>query len=282
MSFDTFFVSVTSGLRRTKKPDPEISWRYTIRVKGAHALTASQTGVARIEGVLHTMTMTKVKLATVLVLAAATLEAGRGQYLASSPAPPQKKDDKETLQDKIDKLEKQLRDAKLAEEQLRKSLDEARRQAEVALARAEVALLEAQLQRDRAEQALAKGKPSPSVAAVLPGKLKVSLADNGAVSAKAKRLAVTLTFSNNAPEEGRFMLGDIHIFLLDKNGERVTAEVRVYDPDKKVFRVQGGKGQTTVLALDVTLDPVLRPGEDYGLVVIIVNQAGMVRFSTKE
>jgi RNA polymerase sigma factor (sigma-70 family) len=268
--------------------------------QAATAIVSTQV-VTLTEGVLQAMMMTKVKLATALVLAVATLGAGIGLYTgrpgttqvaaaqgpqasdsAAAPAPPQKKDDKEKLLEKLDQLMKQLEDARLAEEKLRQSLEEARRRAEQAAeaARAARAAAAAEAARARAEKALGLAKASRDL--VLPGKLKVRLAGDGAVSAKAKRLAVELVFTNDAPEEGRFTPQEMQLFLLDKNGERVTAGLLVHDPEKKVFRVQGGKGQTTVLAPEVALDVGLRPGEDYCLVCIIGNQAGMVRFTTKE
>jgi RNA polymerase sigma factor (sigma-70 family) len=259
--------------------------------KPATTLVSTQA-VILAEGVLQAMMMTKVKLATAVVLALATIGVGVGFYsgrggtteiaaaqtvpvgsTAPAPAPPQKKDDLQALQEKIAKLQKQLEEARQAELY-------ARQLAEAARAQAEAAALQAREERDRAMEALAVTKAKANVG--LPGKLKVRLADNGAVSVNAKRLAVELIFSNDAPEEGRFSPQDIQLFLLDKNGERVAVGLRVQDPDKKVYRVLGGKGQTTVLAPEITLDPVLRPGEEYCLVLIIGNQAGMVRFTTKE
>ena len=56
----------------------------------------------------------------------------------------------------------------------------------------------------------------------------------------------------------------------------------LHDLENKQFVIKGGKGQTTVLAPRVSLEPVVRPGEDYFLVVFIGHQWGMVKFSTKE
>jgi RNA polymerase sigma factor (sigma-70 family) len=244
------------------------------------------------EGVLKAMLMTKVKMATVAVLAVATLAAGVGLYAGRggpvpvaaaqpsattpAPAPPQKKEDKEAiLQEKLDKLQKQLQEAQSREQQLRARLEEA-------LVVAEVARREAEVQRDQANGAAAMVWAAANREVVLPGKLKVRLAEGGAVSLKAERLAVELVFTNNAPEEGRFTLREMVLCLLDKNGERVTAGLIVHDSEKKVFHVRGGKGETTILTPHLSLAPVVRSGEDYFLVFVIGNQSGMVRFTTKE
>jgi hypothetical protein len=238
------------------------------------------------------MLMTKVKLAAAVVLALATVGMGVGFYggrqgtievaaaqtvpannTAPAPAPPQKKDDLQSLQDKIDKLQKQLEEARRAEALLRERLEEQ-------LVRTEVALRKAEVERQRAIEALAKAKDQVSRDLVLPGKLKVRLTEKGDVSVKA-RLPIELVFTNDAPEEGRFASGELHLCLLDKNGERVTQGLIVQDPEKKVFRVLGGKGQTTVLTPHVMLDAKVLAGEEYFLVVIIGNQSGMVRFTTK-
>jgi RNA polymerase sigma factor (sigma-70 family) len=243
--------------------------------------------VALTEGVFHAMMMTKFKIAVVLMLAVVTIGAGVGFYAGRggtaqgagspggtvAPAPSQKQDDKEALQRKLDRLEKELQEARDLAEALRAKAEVERQRAQAAEARAVA-------ERDLAQAMMLQAKAKAEY--VLPAKLKVRLTDADPVSVKASRLPVELAFQNQADKDVTFVTRDMRFCLLNKNGESVYGGLLLHDLENKQFLIKGGKGETTVVAPRVSLESVVRPGEDYFLVVFIGHQWGMVRFSTKE
>jgi RNA polymerase sigma factor (sigma-70 family) len=282
------------------------------------------------EGVLHAMFVTKLKIAAFVTGVALTLGVGASLYgrmgstaegaqttrPADNPAPvAATKNDDQALLKQLEKLKRELEEARLQAELARKEAAQERDQKELARqqavqaaaaerkarAEAEVALQRALAEREKAEAERARADAAAAAARVeaeraraealanlkakadftLPAKLKARAAPGGIMAGKTDKLPVELTLINEADAEVRFAPDYLRVVLLDKNGERVGVGV-VKEPEQKLFVLKGGKGTVTVLSPHVTLDAKLRGGEEYFLVFTVGNQWALVRFTAKE
>jgi RNA polymerase sigma factor (sigma-70 family) len=281
--------------------------------RSATAIVPAQV-ITLTKGVLEAMLLTKLKIATAVVLSVVVLGAGAGictrqagagpgpgtagQAGSKDPAPAQQKEAKDPVQEKLLKELEQTREALQkaldAEKKAREKELQARQLAEVAQQKAEALRQEAQAQRDKAARALAVAEievehfakalalAKAQANLVLIGKLKVRLGGGGTVSLKAAKLPVELVFTNAQDEDQLITSRQIAVCLLDKNGERVNAGLIVHDLENKPFPIKGGKGKVTILTPHISLDPVVRPGEEYFLVFAVGHQWGMVKLTTKE